>query len=53
MSVLKTKFRTKFGTKFETEFRMKQAGAELGKAQPKLGLGRIKALAISRIVVWD
>ena len=35
---------------------MKQAGAELGKAQPKLGLGRIKiflALAKSRKVVWD
>ena len=34
----------------------KQAGAELCKAQPKLGLGRIKinlALAKSRKVVWD
>ena len=36
--------------------REKQAGAELGKAQPKLGLGRIKidlALAKSRKVVWN
>ena len=31
----------------------KQAGAELGKAQPKLGLGMIKAFAKSRKVVWD
>ena len=31
----------------------KQAGAELGKAQLKLGPGRIKALAKSRKVVWD
>ena len=34
----------------------KQVGAELGKAQRKLGLGRIKiflALAKSRKVVWD
>ena len=34
----------------------KQAGAELGKAQPKLGLGRKNinlALAKSRKVVWD
>ena len=30
-----------------------QAGAELGKAQLKLGPGRIKALAKSRKVVWD
>ena len=38
------------------EIKTKQAGAELGKAQPKLGLGRIKiklALAKSRKVVWD
>ena len=34
----------------------KQAGAEVGKAQPKLGLGKIKinlALVKSRKVVWD
>ena len=31
----------------------KQAGAELGKAHPKLGPGRIKALAKPRKVVWD
>ena len=31
----------------------KQAGAELGKAQLKLGPDGIKALAKSRKVVWD
>ena len=35
---------------------VEQAGAELGKAQPKLGLSRIKinlALPKSRKVIWD
>ena len=30
-----------------------QAGAELGKAQQKLGLDRIKALDKSRKAVWE
>ena len=38
---------------FSKKIIKEQAGAELGKAQPKLGLGRIKALAKSRKVVWD
>ena len=33
---------------FNRKQMQQQAGAELSKAQPKLGLGRIKALAISR-----
>ena len=44
-------FRRQIKRRFRENYQ--QAGAELGKAQPKLGLSRIKSLVKSRKVVWD